>query len=197
MSSLPPQDPLVALWQTTPKPDTSSLLHDLRRQGRLHQRLNQTVWAIVCGVDILVIFEEATGRSASHGILSLICTLGLAIGLVCQRRSRCHRSDAVTLDTVGLLKSMIARAKKDLFVARCLYAGVPLGALGGYLIANFAGIGASPAANGIAPPLRTIQAGAGVAALIVMIVAGAILARSRRLQVQELTQKLRSLTDDL
>jgi hypothetical protein len=197
MTSQPPQDPFIALWQTTPKPDTSHLLPQLERLNRLHRRLNRTVLAIVCGIDILLMFEEATGRLPSHGILSLIWTLGLVIGLIFHRRARCNRSEALTLDTVSLLKSMIARAKSDLFVARCLYAGVPCGAMAGYIVMKLAGIGAPPLANGIGPRLRTIQTGAGIAALIVMMAAGAILARSRRLQVHELSDKLRSIADDL
>ena len=66
MTSQPPQDPLIALWQTTPKPDTSHLLPQLERLNRLHRRLNRTVLAIVCGIDILLMFEEATGRLPSH-----------------------------------------------------------------------------------------------------------------------------------
>jgi hypothetical protein len=197
MTSQPPQDPFIALWQTTPKPDTSHLLPQLERLNRLHRRLNRTVLAIVCGIDILLMFEEATGRLPSHGILSLIWTLGLVIGLIFHRRARCNRSEALTLDTVSLLKSMIARAKSDLFVARCLYAGVPCGAMAGYIVMKLAGIGAPPLANGIGPRLRTIQTGAGIVALIVMMAAGAILARSRRLQVQELGDKLRLIADDL
>jgi hypothetical protein len=197
MTSLPPQDPLAALWQTTPKPDTRHLLQDLQRQSRLHRRLNRTVLAIVCGTDILLIFEEATGRVASHGALSAIWTLGLIIGLVCHRRARCNRSDALALDTVSLLKSMIARARRDLFIARCLYAGVPCGAMAGYIVTKLAGIGAAPLANSISPRLRSIETGARIAALIIMMVAGVILERSRRLQVQGLSEKLRSMTDDL
>jgi hypothetical protein len=127
----------------------------------------------------------------------VIWTLGLVIGLIFHRRARCNRSDALTLDTVSLLKSMIARAKSDLFVARCLYVGVPCGAVAGYIVMKLAGIGAPPLANGISPHLRTIQTGAGIAALIVMMAAGAILARSRHLQVHELSDKLRSIADDL
>jgi hypothetical protein len=41
---------------------------------------------------------------------------------------------------------MIARAKSDLFVARCLYAGVPCGAAAGYLGMKLAGISTSPPA---------------------------------------------------
>ncbi len=197
MSSLPPQDPLIALWQTTAKPDTRRLLQDLQRQRQLHQRLNQTLWAIVCGIDMLIIFEEATGRVTSHGILSVIWTLGLVIGLVCWRRVRCSRSDAFTLDTVSLLKSMVARAKKDLFVARCLYAGVPCGAAAGYLVTKLASTGTPATENGVSSHLGTIQTGAGIAALVIMIVAGVILARSRSLQVKELTGKLKSITQNL
>jgi len=113
------------------------------------------------------------------------------------RRSRGNRSDALTLDTVSLLKSMIARAKSDLFLARCLYAGVPCGAVAGYTIMKLAGIGASWSAIGISPQLRAIQAYAGVAALLIMILAGVILARSRRLQVQELSKKLMAIAEDL
>jgi len=197
MTSLPSQDPLVALWQTTPKPDTRHLLRDLQRLKRLHRRLNRTVLAIVCGIDILLIFEEAAGRIASHGILSAMWTLGLVVGLVCHRRARCNSSDALTLDTVSLLKSMIARARSDLFVARCLYAGVPCGAAAGYIVTKLAGISAPPPAHGTGPYLHTIQTGAGIAALLVMMAAGALLARSRRLQVQDLSDKLKSITDDL
>lgn len=194
MTSLPPHDPLIALWQTAPKPDTHNLLQDLQRLNRLHQRHNRSIRAIMCGIAILLIFEEATGRLATHGILSAIWILGLIIGVVLQRRSRCNRVDALALDTVSLLKFMIARAKKDLFVARCLYAGAPCGAVVGFIIAKLADIGPSQA---VGPRLNMIQTGAGIAALIAMMVTGVILARSRRLQVQDLTEKLRSINADL
>jgi hypothetical protein len=195
--TLPPHDPLAALWQTAPKPDTHHLVQDLRRLNRLHKRLNRSVSAIVCGVAILLIFEEATGRVTSHGILSVIWILGLVIGVVWRRRARCNRSDALTLDTVSLLKFMIARAKSDLFIARCLYAGVPCGALAGFIVAKLAGIGGSPPAIANHPGLHLMQTGAGIAALIIMMATGAILARSRRLQVREFTEKLRSIEADL
>ncbi len=197
MTFLPPQDPLITVWQTIPKPDTRNLLKELQRLNHLHQRLNRTVLAILCGVAMLLVFEEATGRLMSHGILSGIWILGLVTGLVFRRRARCNRIDALTLDTVSLLKSMIARAKNDLFVARCLYAGVPCGALGGYIVMTLAGIGAPLGASGVSLRLRTVQTAAGIAALIIMMAAGAILARARRLQVRELSDKLRSIIDDL
>jgi hypothetical protein len=197
MTSLPPRDPLATLWQTAPKLDTQHLLQDLQRLNRLHQRLNRSVIAIVCGIAILLIFEEATGRVTSYGMLSAIWILGLLIGAVWHRRARRKRSDALTLDTVSLLKFMIARAKSDLFVARCLYAGVPCGAVAGLVVAKLAGVGAAPSAKAVDPRLHLIQTGAGVGALIVMMVAGAILARSRRLQVQDLGEKLKSIKADL
>src|SRR5580704_1658891 len=144
MTSQPPNDPLVALWQTAPKPDAHHLVQDLRRVNRVHRRLNRSVFAIVCGISLLLIFEEATGRVTTHGALSVIWILGIAFGAVWRRRARCNRSDAFALDTVSLLKFLIARAKSDMFVARCLYAGVPCGALVGYVVAKVTGIGASP-----------------------------------------------------
>ena len=101
------------------------------------------------------------------------------------------------MDTVSLLKSMIARAKSDLFVARCLSAGVPCGALAGYAVTRVIGISASPSAIAVHAHLHLIQTGAGIAALIAMMVTGAILAPSRRLQVQELSEKLRLIQADL
>jgi hypothetical protein len=197
MTSLPPHDPLVALWQTAPKPDTQHLLLDLQRMNRLHRRLNRSIFAILSGVSLLLIFEEATGRAPTHGWLSVIWILGLVLGAVWRRRARCYRSDALTLDTVSLLQLMIARAKSDLFVARCLYAGVPCGAVFGYLVMELAGIRPSPPALAVHAPLHLIQTGAGIATLIAMIVTGVILARSRRLQVQELSEKLRLIQADL
>lgn len=197
MNSLPPHDPLVSLWQTAPKPDTHHLLRDLQRLNRMHGRLNRSVFAIVCGISLLIIFEEATGRVATHGALSAIWILSIVIGEVWRRRARCSRSSAFALDTVSLLKFLIARAKNDMFVARCLYAGVPCGALAGLLVAKVAGIGASPDAIAAHPLLHLIQTGAGIAALVIMMATGAVLARSRRLQVQEFTEKLRSIEAEL
>jgi hypothetical protein len=197
MTSSPSDDPLVALWQTAPKPDTHHLLQDLQRLNRLHQRLNRSVLAIMCGIAVLLIFEEATGRVASHGILSAIWILGLVIGVAWKRRGRCNRADVFALDTVSLLKFMIARAKKDLFIARCLYAGVPCGAFAGFVVMKLVDLRGTPTANTVPPHLQMVQTGAGIAALIVMMTAGVILARSRHLQVQELSDKLRSIETDL
>jgi hypothetical protein len=185
MTSQPPNDPLVSLWQTAPKPDTHHLLQDLQRVNHLHQRLNRSVFAIVCGMSLLLIFEEATGRVTTHGALSVIWVLGIAIGIVWRRRARCNRSVAFALDTISLLKFLIARAKSDMFIARCLYAGVPCCALVGYIVATIMGISASPRAIATHPRLHLIQTAAGIAALIIMMVTGAILARAGRRQIRE------------
>jgi hypothetical protein len=196
MTSIPP-DPLVSLWQTAPQADTQHLLQDLQRLNRLHRSHNRSIVAIVCGIAVLLLFEEATGRIASHGILSAIWIVGGIAGAVWQKRARCTRLDALTMDTVSLLKEMIARAKSDLFVARCLYAGVPFGAAFGYAVSQLAGIGASPSASAVHPRLNMIQTGAGIAALVIMMIAGVILARARSLQVRDLTEKLKSMETDL
>jgi hypothetical protein len=197
MTSMPPHDPLVSLWQTAPKPDTQNIMQDLQRLNRLHQRHNRTVLGVLCGIAVLLVFEEATGRLASHGIVSAGWIAVVVTGLVWQKRARCSRLDALTMDTVRLLKAMIARAKSDLFVARCLYAGVPLGAAAGYIVSKLAGIGASEAVTAAHPHLDMVQTGAGIVALAVMIVAGVVLARSRSVQVRELKEKLRAIESDL
>jgi hypothetical protein len=194
MNSLPPNDPFVTLWQTAPPPDTQQMMQNLQRLNRLHERLNLVVMAILGGVSLLLIFGEATGRMTTQGRLSVIWILCLVTGVVWRRRSQCSRSDALTLDSVHLLERMIAKAKSDLFVARCLYAGVPLGALAGLVAARLAGISVSPSVH---PRLHLIQTAAGVAALLIMMAAGAILARSRHVQVQELSEKLRLIKSDL
>ena len=197
MNSLPPHDPLIALWQATPKPDGPQFLNHLQRLNLLHRRLNRSVYAIVCGIAILLIFEESTGRLVSHGLVSLIWILGSAIGIGWQRRTRCNRADALTLDTVSLLKFMIARAKSDLSIARWLYAGVPCGAAAGFAMAELAANSTAHGTRAVSPHLQMMQTGLGIAALIAMMMTGAILARSRRLQVQELSEKLKLIQADL
>jgi len=197
MTSMPPHDPLVSLWQTAPKPNTQHLMQDLQRLNRLHRRHNRSVLAIVCGIAALLVFEEATGRAASHGFLSLGFIAVVVTGVVWQKRARCNRLDVLTLGTTRLLKAMIARAKRDLFVARCLYAGVPLGAAVGYAVSKFFGIGAPSQGRAAHLHLEMVQTVAAVVTLVVMIVAGAILARSRSVQVRELNEKLRAIESDL
>jgi len=197
MTSLPLPDPLAALWQTAPKSDTSSLLQNLQHLNRRHQRLYRLVFTILCGTGLLLIFDAVTERSMTHAALSVIWILGLVLGVVWYRRARCNRAEAITFDTVRLLRFMIARAKKDLRIARCLYAGAPCGAVAGFIIARLTGFGASPNAIAVSRQVHLIRTGAAVATLITMMMIGLIVARDRRLQVQELTEKLRSIQDDM
>ena len=198
MTSASPRDPFITLWHTAPEPDTHHLLQDLQRLNRLHQRFNRSLLAILCGFAILLVFEEATGRIATHGIVSALWISGVVVGAWRQRCARCTRLDALTADTVGLLKAMLAKAKSDLFVARCLYTGAPLAAGISFAVFKFAGAGsASPIMRVIPPGLEMIQTAAGAAALIIMIVVGIILARSRSLQVRDLDEKLTLFETDL
>ena len=197
MTSMPEHDSLVSLWQTAAKTDTQNLMQDLQRLNRLQRRHNQIVLAIMCGIPVLLIFEEATGRLGSHGVLSAVWIAVVLAGVVWKRRTRCNQLDALTLDTVRLLKAMIARAKRDLFVARCLYAGVPLGAALGYVVSKLAGIREMVPARAAHPHIEVAQTGAGVAALVFMVVAGVILARARSVQVRELNEKLKAIESDL
>jgi hypothetical protein len=50
--------------------------------------------------------------------------------------------------------------------ARCLYAGVPCGAVVGSFVAQLAGISGSPSAIGVQAHLHLIQSGTGIVALI-------------------------------
>lgn len=197
MMPLPSQDPLAALWQTAPKSDTSSLLQDLQRVNRHHQRLYRIVFVILCGTGLLLIFDAVTERSMAHGALAVIWILGLVLGVAWYRRARCNRAEAITFDTVRLLRFMIARAQKDLRIARCLYAGAPCGAVAGFIMARLTGFGAAPNATAVSPHVYLILTGAALAALIAMMAIGLVVARERRLQVQELREKLRSIHEDM
>jgi hypothetical protein len=205
MNSVPPhdllsEDPLVALWQTAPKVDTHNLVEDTQRLNRLHRRLSRSVMAIVCGIAVLLIFEEATDRLGTHGLLSMVWIV-VVTSAAWRKRARCNRPDAMTLDTVSLLKAMIARAKSDLTLARTLYAGVPCGAVAGgvamKLMTRFTSFGGATGAKVVSPRLDMLQTGAGVAALVIMIVAGLVLARSRAAQLRELGEKLKSIEADV
>jgi len=196
MTSLP-QDPLAALWQTAPKSDTSSLLQDLQRLNQRHRRLYRIVCAILCGTGLLLIFDAVTERSMTHGALAVTWILGLVLGVAWHRRARCNRAEAITFDTVRLLRFMIARARKDLRIARCLYVGAPCGAVVGFIIAKLTGFGASPNAIAVSPQVHLIRTGAAIVALITMMVIGLMVARDRRLQLQELREKLRSIQEDM
>jgi hypothetical protein len=181
-----PRDPFIDLWQSAPKPDTQDVLRDLERVNRLHRRFNQTLLAILTGTAVLLLFEESTGRLATHGALSAVWILSLVFGAAWRQRTRCHRTDALSLGTVRLLEFLISRAARDLFLARCLYAGAPCSAAATFLLLRTGGAT-------IPGPLHLIQTIAGVAALLAMVTAGALLARSRSAQVRELRDKLRAI----
>ncbi len=197
MTVVPPDDPLVALWQTAPAPAIHDLAKHLQRLDRLHRLSNRSIVALLWCVALLLIFEEATGRLPSLGFLSLIWILGLVSGLSWRRRAQCTRLAALTSDTVSVLKFRLAQARRDLFLARCLYTGVPLGALVGYVVMTLAGSAIPPPAASAAPNLKLIQTGAGIAVLLVMIATGAILSHSRVLHVKALTEKLKVINDEL
>jgi hypothetical protein len=112
MTSLPPHDPLVALWQTAPQPGTQDLLRELQPMNPLHRRLNRTMVAIICGISLLRSSRRVTGRVATQGMLSVIWILGFAIGVAWHGRARYNRSDALTLDTVSLLKFRFVRKNR-------------------------------------------------------------------------------------
>ncbi len=190
-------DPLVKLWQTALKPDTHHLLQDLQRFKHKHQQMKRSVFAILSAVSMLLIVAEVTGHIATRGALSVIWILGLMIGMMWQRRVRCNRIDALSLDTVSLLKIMLSKAQTDLFLARCLYAGVPGGALVGTFVTKIMQNGVSSAPVGNHPEVQRILTGAGAAILLVMVVTGIVLARSRWLQVRMLSEKLRSVEAEL
>jgi hypothetical protein len=153
--------------------------------------------AIVCGTSLLLILEEATGRIATHGWLSASWIACLIAGVIWRYATRCHYSDVIDMDTVSLLRRSIRQARKDLFLARCLYAGVPCGALGGFLLMQLTLRHTSALTLVTDPTIRLIQAAAGIAALLAMMITGAVLARSRRQLARKLGENLRSLEIDL
>ncbi|MBV9182106.1 MAG: hypothetical protein JO356_12420 [Acidobacteria bacterium] len=191
MKSSPSNDPLVVLWKSAPKPDTQRVLQDFERLKQMHQQLMWIVVGCLCAATLLLIIAEMTGRIATHGFLSVIWIVDLAIGAAWYWRARCSRIDALTLDLVTLLKFMLEKAKRDLFLARCLYAGVPCGALIGALIAKLTR-GLTASARAVYPVLHPMLTAAGVALLLIMVGAGFVLARSRRFQVRTLAEKLRA-----
>jgi hypothetical protein len=197
MTDLPPSDPIVALWQTAPKSETRQLLQDLQRQDRMHRLFQRVLVTIVGAVSLLLLLEEITGRVATHGWLSASWILCLAAGLIWRYGTRRQPSGDLNLDTVTLLKSSIRQAQKDLFLARCLYAGVPCGAVCGFLVMQFAAQHGSALTLATDPTARMIQTGAGIIALVAMMVTGAVLARSRRIQARELSDQLKSMESDL
>ena len=174
-----------------------TFVRELKHLHRLHRRQNRVILTIVCGIAFLLVFEELTGRLPSYGLISAIWIAGVICGVVWNRRARINRLDGMSSNTAGLLKAMISHAKRDLFVARCLYGGVPFGAIVGYFALLWVGVGSPQLVRTGHPLLHMVQTGAGIAALALMMGAGIALARSRSRQVRELTDKLEAAEMDM
>ncbi|GLQ93789.1 hypothetical protein [Dyella acidisoli] len=196
MSEPSQTDPFATLWQSTPKPDTRQLLLDLQRLHKAQQWHSRILIIILCGVALFLVFEEATGRSGTHGLLSALW-IAFVAGAIGYQRARCRAVDPLDLDTVSLLKRMIARAERGLFQARCLYLGAPMGAVAGEVLMRVLAPKSVPGGHVVQPSLVLIQTIVGLIALVAMIIAGLALARARRSQLHELTGKLKSLEESL
>lgn len=196
MSEPSQTDPFATLWQSAPKPDTGQLLRDLQRLQKAQRRHSRILIVILCGIALFFVFEEATGRSGTHGIISALW-MAFVAGAIGYQRVRCRSVDPLDLDTVSLLKRMIARAERGLFQARCLYLGTPLGAVAGAVLMKVLVPGAAPGRHIVQSSLALMQTAVGLMLLVAMIIAGLVLARARRRQLQELTGKLKSLEESL
>ncbi len=196
MSEPSQTDPFATLWQSAPKPDTRQLLRDLQRLQKAQRWHSRILIIILCGIASFLVFEEANGRSGTHGLISALW-IAFVAGAIGYQRVRCRSVDPLDLDTVSLLKRMIARAERGLFQARCLYLGAPLGAVAGAVLMRVLTPAAPPGGHIVQPSLALIQTIVGLIALVAMIIAGLVLARARRRQLLELTGKLKSLEESL
>jgi len=187
-------DPFARLWQSTPKPDTRQLMLDVQRLHETHRRHNRVLIFVLCGIALLLAFCVAAERSLTLGVVSALW-VAYVIGAIWYQRVRC-RSDALGLDTISLLKRMISRAKRGLFQARCLSIGTPAAALTATIVTKVSGLTLTSDGHPV-HQLAEIQTIASLIMLAAMIVAGLVLARARRRQLLELTEKLRSLEDKL
>lgn len=183
-------DPFARLWQSAPQPDTGQLMHDLRRLQRVHRWHNRVVAALLGATALVLVFAETVVRSVPLGIVTALW-IAFVAGAVWYRRVRCRAVDALDLDTVSLLKRMIGRAKAGLVQARRIYAGVPLAAAASWLATRLFWPGVWPGRPAGMAWLHVAYMAACLAMLIAMIVAGLVLARARRRQLRELTDKLR------
>lgn len=187
-------DPFARLWQSAPLPDTGQLMHDLRRLQRVHQWQNRILVGLLGAIALLLVFAEAILRSLPLGIVTVLW-IAFVAGAIWYRRVRCRAADALDLDTVSLLKRMIKRARKGLADARRLYIGVPLAAAAGAGATRFFWPGLGSGKPAVAVWLHVTYTAASLVMLIVMIGAGLILARARRRQLRELTDRLRLFED--
>ncbi len=186
-------DPFVALWLAAPQTESPSLLAAVKRADAAHRRLNLTIVTVLGGIAVLLSFEEATGRLASHGLLTAVWSLGLVLGILWHRRARGRLAGALIGDTTSLLGFVIRRARRGLFLARCLYAGTPLGALAGLVVTNAMGGGGRM----VSPGLAFVQTAAGVAALGLMIACGLVLARFQARHLAALEATLKEMARDV
>jgi hypothetical protein len=189
-------DPFATLWQSAPKPDTRQLMQDMQRLKNAQRRQHRILIAILCGIASCLVFEEATGRYGTHGLISALWIAFMA-GALGYQHMRCHFVDLLDLDTVSLLKRMIVRAKRGLFQARCLYLGTPLGALAGTVLMRVLAPRTAPGGYAVQSGLALMQTIVGLTVLVLMIITGLVLARARRHQLLELTGKLKSLEEIL
>lgn len=196
MSEPSQTDPFATLWQSAPKPDTGQLLQDLRRLQKAQRWHSRILFIILCGIALFFVFEEATGRSGTHGLISTLW-IAFVAAVTGYQRVRCRSVDPLDLDTASLLKRMIARAKRGLFQARCLYLGTPLGAVTGAALMRVLAPETTPGEHIVQSSLTLMQTVVGLIVLVAMIIAGLILARARRRQLLELTGKLKSLEESL
>ncbi len=196
MSELPEIDPFAKLWQSAPEPDTAQLMADIRRLQKTHQWHNRVLVGILCATAGLLVFGAACVGAVGLWIAAALW-IAFVAGAIGYERARCRATDALDLDTVSLLKRMIKRARRGLTQARRMYIGVPIAAgvswIGTRVFLPHLGAGG----HALAPWLAAIYTAASFAMLAGMVVAGLVLARARRLQLQELSEKLRSFEEGL
>ncbi len=196
MTEPDPIDPFARLWQSAPAPDTDRLMLDLRRLQAVHRWQNRIVIAILCGTAVLLVFGAIATQSAGLGIAAALW-VAFVIGAVWYQGVRCRAADALDLDTISLLKRMIKRAKRGLVQARRLYAGAPLAAAVSWTATRFFWPGLASGGHAMAPWMAAAYALVSVAMLGAMVVAGLVLARARRRQLDALSEKLRLFEGDV
>ena len=110
------------------------------------------------------------------------------VGAIGYQRAGCRAADALDLDTVSLLKRMIKCARRGLIQARRLYAGVPLAAIVSAVVTRIFAPRLALGGHAASPWVTVIYTIASLAMLVVMVVAGLVLARARQRQLRELTK---------
>ena len=196
MSETPNSDFLAQLWQSGPKPDTQSLMVDLRRLQKVHQWQQRILIFILCATAVLLTSVAIIQRSAALGGFAALW-IAFVAGAIWYGRARCRAADALDLDTVSLLKRMIKRARHGLSQARRLYAGVPLAAAAGAIVTRIVTGGQAVGHHGPEAWVTVAYTVASLILLVFMVAAGLVLARARQSQIRQLGEALRSLEDDV